>query len=422
MTRYLTGLLCVLTFLASVAMAQQKAVTYVRNGQRRTLVGEVEETDGGYQVKTEYGTVVLTKQEVVNIADVVDTDDAYARRKAKLKAGDLEGLIDLAQWAMGEGMLDRAQADLQTVLEEEPGNARARLLLQRLKTLRDQQNGGQARPVRPGRPRPGARQEWLLSMEDIYRIRREELWSSEPQLGIELRDNLARRFAKAMAGKEEFRDPDFANRFLGQNAMRQAAFIIRKTSPGSPFRKDILIKGDPSFMREFTREVWPLIERNCASPSCHGGPKARGGLKLFTGGAGDPRVRYTNFLILDGTRDDQGRPIFNRSAPEDSLLLEYLLPEDAQKHKHPKKLPTLFSDRMDRKYRRVHNWVGWLVNFPNRPDYSKLEYKPPFEMKLQFVNPTANLIFGSGAVGGGNNAGNNAGNNRGNNQNGAGGS
>jgi hypothetical protein len=405
-------LLCVLTLLACVAAAQQKAVTYVRNNQRRTLVGEVEKTAGGYQVKTDYGTVMLTKEEVVSIADVADTDDEYAKRKAKLKAGDLDGLIDLAQWAMNEGMLDRAQADLQTVLDKQPRNARARLLLQRLATLREQQNGGGGPAVRNRRPRQGD----LLSMEDIYRIRREELWSSEPQLGIELRDNLARRFAQAMAGKEEFRDPNFADRFLAQNALRQAAFIIRKTSPGSPFRKDILIKTDPRFMRQFSREIWPMIEQNCATPSCHGGRRARGGLKLFGGGSADTRVRYTNFLILDGTRDAQGRPIFNRGAPEDSLLLEYLLPEEAQKYKHPRKLTPRFGDRMDRQYRSVQQWIGRLENFPNRPDYSNLEYKPPFGMKLQFVNPTADLIFGPGATGGGNNSGN--GGNSGNTGNG----
>jgi hypothetical protein len=425
MTRYITGLLCVLTFLACVAAAQQQAVTYVRNNQRRTLVGEVEETAEGYKVKTDYGTVMLTKQEVVSITDVADTDDEYATRKAKLKEGDLDGLTDLAQWAMNEGMLDRAEADLQTVLKQEPGNARARLLLQRLATLRQQQNGGAAGPARRPRPGGGNRQEWLVSMEDVYHIRREELWSSEPQLGIQLRNNVARRFARAMAGQEEFRDPDFADRFLGQNDLRQAEFIIRKTAPGSEFREDIIIKTDPRFMRRFNREIWPLIEQSCASPSCHGGRKARGGLKLFPGGNGEPRVRYTNFLILDGTRDGQGRPILNRGAPEDSLLLEYLLPEDAQKYKHPKKLTPRFSDRTDRKYRAVQDWIARLENFPKRPDYSVLDYKPPFGMKLQFVNPTAVHIFGPGATGGGNNSGggNNAGNGgNGGNANGAGGS
>ncbi|MFW5840237.1 MAG: thrombospondin type 3 repeat-containing protein, partial [Planctomycetota bacterium] len=220
----------------------------------------------------------------------------------------------------------------------------------------------------------------LISLDDIYRIRREELGSKDQNLAIELRNNLAKRYVDSMKGQDDFRNTDFQRKFLSWPSRRQAAYILKHTKPGNAMRNDIIIRSDPAFMKEFTQTILPVVERNCAQSSCHGGLKAPGGLKLFN--ANTTRARYTNFVILDGVRNDKGIPIINRSTPEKSLLVQYLMPRDSAEFPHPTKLPSLFG-RGDRKYREIISWINSLKRFPRRPDYN-LEYKPPYGMKLIF--------------------------------------
>jgi hypothetical protein len=390
--------LCTLALLPLTSLAEKKAITYVKNNRRSTIVGEVTKTDGGYDVKTEFGTIRLTNKEIVEIRDLAGEGNSFERRLKAIAPNDLDALADLATWAIEQEMYDEAESVIEKIQKVSPGHRRAALLEQRLKELQKQQNGtGPVRP-QPRRPRVGpASREWLVSEEDVNTIRREELSGREDDLPITLRDNLARRFAQSWSGRDEFRDPDFTDRFYSWSPKRQAMFIMEKTQPGSSFRDDIVVLKDPKFMRDFASDVWPLVENSCASPSCHGGNRPRGGLMLIRGSQADPRVRYTNFVLLDGTRDKRSRRLINRDDPERSLLLEYLLTEDAQKYSHPRDISPVFKDRGDRRYRKIHDWVSRLQVYPTRPDYSKLDFRPPFNIKLQFRNPTARLLLGDKA-------------------------
>jgi hypothetical protein len=366
----------ILLAIASIASAEKKAVTYERNGRRLTIQGEVTRTQTGYDVKTDLGTISISNRELVEITEIVDPATEYARRRAEIQDNQTDKLLELADWAVKRGLLQQARKDLQLVLKQQPDNIRADIMLRRVNAMLagdddddDDANDNQRQDNKD-----------LLSMEDIYAVRREELDSGDKSVAIELRNNLPRRFARSMQGQGDFRDADFERTFLSWKPIRQARYIMRHTQPGSALREDIIIKSDPGFMVDFTREVWPIVQRNCARTKCHGGDRARGGLKLFL--SKSPRARYTNFVILTGVRNDKSLPIINRITPERSLLVEYLLPRKVARFPHPTKIPPLF-ERGDRKYRRLVKWAGSLDHFPRVPDY-RLQYKPPYGMKLIF--------------------------------------
>ena len=367
--------------LAIQAQADRKTVTYQRDGQTLTVTGDVVETDTGYSVKTDAETVSIRKADVVKIEDPQAAAeggpaDEYARRRAAVAADDVDALYQLASWGVDNKLYTQAKADLEAILKKDPNNIRASLLLKKVNSLIDQQ-GGDTNGGTVSRDNTQ-----LISLDDIYKIRRAELRDNEPNLAIQLKDDLARRFAKAMSGLEDFKESGFEEKFLSWPALRQARYIMAKTNPGNAFRDDIIIRSDPGFMRDFTREVWPVVLRNCASGRCHGAPRARGGLKFYPTG-NDERTRYTNFVMLDGVRNRQGLPLLNRSTPDDSLLLEYLLPRDIAKVSHPTRLPPLFRDRDSRQYKQVAAWIGSLEHFPQHPDY-ELKYEPPQGVKLIF--------------------------------------
>ncbi|MFP4355127.1 MAG: tetratricopeptide repeat protein [Phycisphaerae bacterium] len=373
------SLIClVILAVASSAWAEKKAVTYRRNGNTITLEGEVTETEGGIEVKTDLGTIDIDREDLVSVEDIQSPEDEYAKRRAEIKDNENAKLLELAQWAIDKGLLARAKADIEQVLKNEPANIRASLLLQRINTLIEGNTGGDEDDDNDTGTFRGSKD--LISLDDIYRIRREELGSKDQNLAIELRNNLAKRYVDSMKGQDDFRNTDFQRKFLSWPSRRQAAYILKHTKPGNAMRNDIIIRSDPAFMKEFTQTILPVVERNCAQSSCHGGLKAPGGLKLFN--ANTTRARYTNFVILDGVRNDKGIPIINRSTPEKSLLVQYLMPRDSAEFPHPTKLPSLFG-RGDRKYREIISWINSLKRFPRRPDYN-LEYKPPYGMKLIF--------------------------------------
>ncbi len=399
MKQKLTIALLISLMLPAMSLAQKKLVTYQRNNVTKTIAGEVTQTDQGYLVQTEYGPVNLKREEVIKIVDVVQGEDTFDARREKIDDNDLNSLSDLAKWAMDREMYDDAESLLEEILRKNPNHQRSQLLKVRLKELRkqaqtDNSRGNPVRPVPRGTP---AQREWLVSMDDIYTIRREELWSADSNTTFQLREDLARRYAQAMRGQKEFRDPNFYDRFLAWGPSRQAGFILNKTKPGNAFRKDILVLRDPQFMQDFTSQVWPLVQNSCASPNCHGGNRPRGGLMLLRNPNANLQMRYTNFVILDGMRDKQGRKVLDRDNPERSLLLEYLLTEDARKYSHPRPIQPVFENRGDRRYRQIYNWVNNLVFYPTRPDYSQLDFKAPFNMKLQFRDPTAAILLGDKA-------------------------
>ena len=150
---------------------------------------------------------------------------------------------------------------------------------------------------------------------------------------------------------------------------------------------DILINSDPEVFKTFRSRIWPIVLSGCAKPSCHGGVKGAGKLKLFDMPITDDRVMYTNFYILQAW-SREGRALINRNSPVNSMLLQAGLPADIAKQnlKHPKPLkPPPFKSETDRNFVAVQKWIRSLkVLLP--PGY-RVSYKLPQPKKQKDAAP-----------------------------------
>ena len=213
------------------------------------------------------------------------------------------------------------------------------------------------------------------------------------QVSVEFTNNLIERFIKRLEGV----DPDFKENPKASDAFRALprpaqALKIRKEvdrdfKDPTKWLNDIQVKSDPKFIQEYRLKVWPVIRGHCATADCHGGADGKGHLRLFTG-ANNERAEYTNFIILDGFANADGR-MFDRENSEDSLILQYGLPTEQAKVHHPKIARELkvFDDRKVKQYGDIESWIRSLRSSPH-PDYF-LAWKPPAGIGLD---------FGTGAV------------------------
>jgi len=373
---YISAVGCLL--LVALAFGAKQQIT-LRDG--RQITGTVTKTSKGYRVTTPLGVMEFDKNQVVSVKDVIDPKDEFKKRLGKAKTA--EQLCAVGEWAMDAGLLEEAKQALTAALKQKADYAKAKLLLRQVEArLR---KGSTTRPVVKNKNDTKTvggeqlRPEWLVSEKDIYRIRRDELRDDDVVV-INFRNKVVERFIKSMQGRDEFKKPGAANAFRGLSRVRKVRYMRKWAADNTAILNDIVIKSDPKFMIEFRSKIWPRIARRCATASCHGGAKPKGHLKLFNIGGRNEKADYTNFIILAGFAK-KGARMLDRFDPNSSLLLQYALPKEQAKFDHPVRILSPFKSRKDPGYRMFLKWIQSLK--APCPEYG-LEYKPPFDLKLDF--------------------------------------
>jgi hypothetical protein len=375
-------LICVVSVFAEVK------VVHTTDG--RVLRGEVTETTTGYEVATDMGSIALTREEVQRIDDAVEPAEAFQTQLAALEADDAAGHLELGKWAAENDLLDEAESMFNKVLELTPDDREAQLWLKQVVNRKERAaaaedatnedpdttspdvptNGGD--PVDPVE----APADWLLTMDDVYKIRMAEIRTSEDDLRIKIVDeDLVDAFRDDMEGLEidgeEF-DPDEFD-----DLSDQKKFLVMLDELGgsdTEYMPAFEIREDPEAFRTFRKNIWPVVSRSCGRSDCHGGAEGAGGLALVAVGADrntdlSNRQYYTNFLVLDKTKK-----IINRDRPEDSLLLQYLLPPEMAKFKHPdvagRAITAQFGSKRDASYELALDWITYGLEGPIHPRYN----------------------------------------------------
>lgn len=385
--------------IASTAWAQRKIVKV--QGRAQPIIGELKETPGGYEILTEFGTVTVAKKDVISIEDYLSPQDEYQQRLNKLDPNDAEGHFELARWALQKNLLAAAQAEAEKAVQLKPDVAKYGWLLQDVKNRAQAAEAG--KPATPATQpavemnSSGPLAQFLVSDEDVYHIRLEELSPKDTTAAVEFRNDVINRFIRTMAGTADFKDPSFESRFRGMSRLEQVRYILKHTDRNdTEFRNDILIKNDPKFMTEFRARVWPMLVQGCARADCHGGgEKPKGGLRLFTIAGNNIRADYTNFVILS-TYEKDGKKLLDRSFPESSLVLQFGLPPEVAKTPHPRPIPQIFPAPTSTKYKTVFDWVSGLSG-PSTPNY-RLQWKAPLGMPLNLTGATGLPLPGAGTA------------------------
>ena len=389
-------LLCLTLVAFSVA---QMRVVKLKSGSE--IKGVVTTTPDGksYEIRLKSGgQIKISKDQVLSIESVVSQSQDYQGRLAKIDPNSPDERFALAEWAAANGLLDEALEQLQEALKLNKDHIRSTLLLRQVeRRIARRQDGGGVTQVGPTTGRgdtaytPDAVEldwNWLIDKADISRIRLEELRTTD-RVGVKFQNNVLNRFidAQTAQGRRDFLQPGFAKKFRSKPNVAKVFYILKNIGINDTATKDdLVINRDPQFMVDFKKDVWPFVAQYCASTKCHGGSEPLGGLKLFKYKLRNERMDYTNYLILDTFELPGGRKMINRNDPENSLLLQYGLPLETARFKHPADMPVIFSSREAANFKRVLAWIGSLKR-PLHPNY-RIKWTPPFGMKLNLSGRT----------------------------------
>jgi hypothetical protein len=131
--------------------------------------------------------------------------------------------------------------------------------------------------------------------------------------------------------------------------------------------------------RDHVHAAW--LVNNCATTRCHGG-SAAGRLQLSNWRATSEESVYTNFLILERFKTEDGDSLINYEEAERSVLLQMGLPREDARTPHPA-VPgwsPVFRTRENRRFKQALEWIGAM--YRPRPDYP-IEYVPPGDRKKE---------------------------------------
>ncbi len=367
---FVSGLVCLL--LSATCLAEKKRIR-LKNG--RVFVGEIiEKTDDGIKVKGKLAVVFYRNDQIEAIESIRDPKGGYIQRLAKLDKTSAEAHVKLGQWAMENKLYKEAAACFQAALAIEKDHESAALLLRQAKARLKKVTGtGGGNGTTAGTEQVPFEPKLLVRMEDIYRIRLEEVRKGE-RISVRLQKNVVERFIRQMGGKGDFQDEGFTRKFRRFPRARQAEYILEKADRDDPLKDDIIVRTDPAFMRGFRRAVWPIVAGSCGSINCHGSAKGKGKLKLFNVASRNVNVDYTNFLILDSYHK-KGLLMIRRDDWERSLLLQYGLPAAQAEYRHPVKRKPVLPSRESSAYRQTLAWIKGLKG-PRHPNY-RIKHRPP---------------------------------------------
>lgn len=381
-------------FAQSEANGTEKIITLVDG---RTMTGVVKETKEGVELETKIGIVKFKKAEIKSIEDIKPSADEYAARKAKIDTSSSKELYELASWVWDNhrkdtDMLKKAQADLNDALDIDSSNERAKLLLRQVEAAL--KTGGASAPVETtgnvikptGKTGAAAVQDmdkYLVSQDDIYWIRLMEL-TPKDNVSVTFANNAVSRYIELMKGQivDGWDKIGTDRKFRAMSPSQKVQEMMKNQSDNIDLLKDIQITRDPSFMIEFRSKVWPLAKQYCAAPQCHGGPAPKGGFKLFVM-PNNVRADYTNFIILSGYRNKDGRKLIDREDINTSLFLQYGLNPKVARFVHPKvnnqDITFIFPSINAKMYKLTTQWIQGLTR--PAPNYH-LKYKVPFGMSV----------------------------------------
>ena len=376
MTRkHLLAVTAVVALAVSAGVVAKQQTVILKDGRR--LTGDVVKSEDGYEIRTPAGTVVIATGDVLRVEEAVTPKVEFQRRLDRTNKNDADAIYRLASWARENGLLAEARDLLKKVRTLRPDHEGAKLLLRLVEiSLSASKTTATGPRTTPGEGRLDASK--LLKTEDIYRMRLLELKGGD-RVSIQFRDKVLDRFIEAMKGEDMFSESGGERRFRRWSRVRQAMYILHNTDRAeTQFRGDVLVKTDPEVFRTFRSRVWPIVREGCARPSCHGGAKGAGRLRLFGMPSTDDRVVYTNFYILHAWQRG-GRKLINRDQVKNSMLLQAGLPGNIARQNltHPTELtPPVFASERERNFRLIEGWIESLKR-PFLPPGYGVKYRVP---------------------------------------------
>ncbi len=328
----------------------------------------------------------LPRSRVYRTVLEVPFDERYQRLKGAISQSDSIGWFGLCKWLFDSKRYEMARDELRAYLAKHDAPAAADLLRQSEAQLALTPRGGapdDSPPTDGGTSAagstdlvPSAREtlpDRILTDDEVNIVRVYELDLRRPPPMFIDRATIQQLI-------ERYPDsnmiPADAEGRLGlfsadAKAIARLMFDLRARD----LYPQIRVGGEPAALAVFWHRVHDAwVMPNCATSRCHGGMHA-GGFFLHHNNFKTDNVRYTNLLILLGSRFEKG-PLIDFDDPRESLLIQYGLPRVDARHPHPDVrgwrpvfVPTARKLRAD-----TEEWIRSM--YQPRPDYP-VDYQPP---------------------------------------------
>lgn len=376
------GILC-LMLLASALLARPGIVITQDNNRFEGDV--VENKDKGTVDITPPGEKAITvnRGNVSSIAYSDEIDKEVRQKLAKLDRTDVAGRLDLAHYAADHHSYQTAREVLEDARRIDPRNRQVNDLLDSVNQqirARGPTTGESVAATQPAAtqeiathtpdpPPGGSGVTRMVSSEEINRIRELELGKNDTNVRVRI-DADARKKFLTFTGMS-------ASEFARLAPVQQAYMILDKGK--RDMREGVHILSDPPPLLYFRRDVARALISGCATSKCHGSHSA-GNFYLYPQ-VDNEAAAYTDFVILQKyARSINGRryQFIDRETPDQSLLLQYVLPPEFADLPHPGKnaYKGVVHSRSDAHYKQISNWVSTQLPIP-APDYGFIDLTAP---------------------------------------------
>jgi hypothetical protein len=317
--------------------------------------------------------------------------ERYETMRSLIKESDLDGRVLLAEWLRAREQYELALREVNIVLARDAFHEQARemraWLEMQIELVGKQQvldaeadaSGSEESGAERFAQRVEARRAFpLLKAEDINLIKVYEVDLQRPPRMVVRRETVERLIrlypgSHLIPSTAEGRDALFRKR---PEELLELMFRLQARE----LYGEVMVRDHPPALAKFRAEVhsrWLL--NACATAQCHGGSEA-GRLHLFDGKVNSDATLYTNFLILDRFKLDDGTPLINYAEPARSPLLHMGLPREESLYPHPDAPRTrgsrgwspVFKSSQDKGFADAVAWISGM--YRPRPEYP-IEYK-----------------------------------------------
>ncbi len=319
----------------------------------------------------------LPRWRVAGVRVLPPVAERYRELRATVDDTDIRARLALVEWLRGREAYRFALTELEGILEVDPDNPEARTLRTWLRNHLELT--ARRRVERRERVTPPAPRLPVLTEEQINRVRVFEI-DLNASTRVIVPDDVMRELMVRHPGAFPV---DAAEReaILRLDPMDKLRLIFKHRARDLYDRVRVL--EDPPTISVFKTRVHGVggwIVNACASNRCHGGAEA-GRLQLLNQRANSDQTAYTNLLILDRFRLDDGTPLINHEEPARSPLLHMAMPRHASLYPHPavdgrglgESWRPVFRTTNDRRFREAAGWIASL--YSPRPDYG-IDYPP----------------------------------------------
>lgn len=275
--------------------------------------------------------LVIPRQRVSHVLIEAPLDQQYLEYRLSIDSNDLEAHLNLCRWLINRNAYDLAIKELNQAwsTHRDPEISRLLRLVEAQVRLQEQHD----EPAAPAPDPEPAQQPERLTDREVNLIRVYEIDLNDPPKVLVPRDAVM-ELCDLYGSSSLVPDTELEQLELASSAPIDIVRLMFSLRARELYDR-IEVLSEPRSLRLFRERVHDTwLMNNCSTTRCHGGTDA-GRFRLQRARSTDDRTRYTNLLMIDRFRCEDGTALVDWDDPEASRLIHYGLSRDQTGTPHP---------------------------------------------------------------------------------------